>query len=74
MFASTKEEFEHNAFLSTFYLRLFLDSSVIQTDKGILQDRLFLYVKYLELIDEFIDGILKDKNKPGNEIRFVKNN
>jgi hypothetical protein len=74
MFASTKEEFEHNAFLSTFYLRLFLDRSVTQTDKAILQDRLFLYVKYLELIDEFIDGILNDKNRPGNEIRFVKYN
>jgi hypothetical protein len=71
-FASTKKEFEHNAYLSSFYIRLFLDSNIKQTDSEILQDRLFLYVKHLELIDEFIDGILKAKKYPKNEIIFVK--
>ena len=71
-FAPTKEEFEHNAYTSSFYLRLFLENNVKQTDKEILQDRLFLYVKHLSLIDDFIDGILKNKYKPKNEIRFVK--
>ncbi len=71
-FVSTKKEFEHNAYVSSFYLRLFLDSNVIQTDKTILLDRLFLYDKHLELIEEFIDGVMKGKNKPKNEIIFVK--
>jgi hypothetical protein len=73
MFAPTKKEFEHNAYLSTFYLRLFLENNIQQTDRDILQDRLHLYVKYLELIDEFIDGILKNKHESKSEIRFVKN-
>jgi hypothetical protein len=71
-FASTKKEFEHNAYISSFYLRLFLENNVKQADKGILQDRLFLYVKHLELIDEFIEGILKNKYKTENEVILIK--
>jgi len=71
-FTSTKKEFEHNAYLSSFYLRLFLDSKVKQTDREILQERLLLYVKHLELIDKFIKGILEDNNKPKIKTIFVK--
>ncbi|MFN8208079.1 MAG: hypothetical protein U0T82_11815 [Bacteroidales bacterium] len=73
IFASTKTEFEHNAYLSSFYLRLFLGNNVKQTDTAILQDRLLVYNKQLELINEFINGILKGENKLKNEIIFVRN-
>lgn len=71
VFASTKEEFEHNAYLSSFYLRLFLKNEVNQTDKEILQDRLLLYNKHLELIYEFIKGRNEGENNPQNKIIFV---
>lgn len=73
VFAPTKTEFEHNAYVSSFYLRLFLDNKINQIDKYILQDRLLLYHRHLELINEFIGGILKGEQKPNKEIKFVKN-
>ncbi|MDD4372573.1 MAG: hypothetical protein PHG67_01510 [Bacteroidales bacterium] len=72
IFAPTKAEFEHDAYLSSFYMRLFLNDSIVQSDKEILQDRLFLYVKHLKLMSEFIDEILKAEYLPKKEIRFVK--
>jgi hypothetical protein len=71
-FAPTKEEFEHNAYTSIFYLRYFIDNEVPQADKEILKSRLQLYVKHLELINEFINGILDNEMKQGKEIIFVK--
>lgn len=72
IFASTEEQFEHNAYLSNFYLRLFLDDSIAQADKAILKDRLVLYVKHLEMIEDFFNQILNKENVLGNEVRFIK--
>ncbi|MCF8365286.1 MAG: hypothetical protein K9H16_05865 [Bacteroidales bacterium] len=71
-FAPTNEEFEHNAYTSTFYLRYFIDSKVTQTDKEILKNRLPLYARHLVLINEFIEGIIKNEKKQEKEIIFVR--
>lgn len=62
-YVSTKTEFEHNAYLSFFYLRYFLGNEVQQTDKSILENRLPIYVKHLDVMYNFIDGILDNENK-----------
>ncbi|MFC0876958.1 hypothetical protein ACE01N_10195 [Saccharicrinis sp. FJH2] len=72
LYASTKTEFEHNAYLSFFYLRYFLGNEVQQTDKEILKNRLSLYVKHLDLMYNFIDGILNNENKNDIESIFIK--
>ncbi len=64
-YASTKPEFEHNAYLSLFYLRCFLNSGVAQTDKAILENRLPLYVKHLEIMHQFIEGIMNKEQNIG---------
>ncbi|MGB5383097.1 MAG: alpha/beta fold hydrolase [Lutimonas sp.] len=71
-YISTKTEFEHNAYLSFFYLRYFLGNEVQQTDKAILENRLPLYVKHLDVMHNFIDGILNNENKTGIELIFIK--
>jgi len=70
-FASTKEEFEHNAYTSMFYLRYFLGNTVTQTDKELLKDRLILYVKHLELINEFLVNNMNNVQKKDKETVFV---
>ncbi|MBX7108635.1 MAG: alpha/beta hydrolase [Chitinophagales bacterium] len=72
VFCSTKNEFEHNAYVSSFYLRMLIDNSVNQPDMEILQDRLLLYSKHLELINEFIAEILEGETKSKSEVKFVK--
>ncbi len=72
IYAPTEAKFEHNAYLSVFYLRLFLDDSIPQADKAILEDRLILYVKHFELIEEFFDQIMTNEPVFGNEIRLIK--
>ena len=62
-YVSTIKEFEHNAYLSLFYLRYFLDTSVEQTDKNIIKKRLPVYVKHIETIYSFIKGIMNDKSE-----------
>ena len=62
-YAGTIKEFEHNAYLSLFYLRYFLDKSVDQTDKNIIKKRLPIYVKHIETIYNFIEGIMNDQNE-----------
>ena len=62
-YTSTITEFEHNAYLSLFYLRYFLDNLVDQTDKNIIKKRLPIYIKYLETMYSFIDRIINDKNE-----------
>jgi hypothetical protein len=71
-FAPTKKDFEHNAYTSAFYLRFFLDNDIVQPDKEIFNSRLQLYVKHLELMNGFINGILKNEKKSGKEIKFIK--
>lgn len=71
-FAPTKEEFEHNAYTSAFYLRFFLDNDIAQPDKEIFNSRLQLYVKHLELMSGFFNGILKNEKKSGKGIMFIK--
>lgn len=71
-YASTKTEFEHNAYLSFFYLRYFLDNEVQQIDKEILENRLPLYVKHLDIMYNFIDGIMNNENKAGIESIFIE--
>ncbi|MDX2172031.1 MAG: hypothetical protein SFY56_02850 [Bacteroidota bacterium] len=61
-YVSTLKEFEHNAYLSLFYLKYFLNNSVEQTDKHIIKKRLPLYVKHLETIYSFINKITEIKN------------
>lgn len=73
VYASTKETFEHNAYLSAFYLRLCLDGSIRQRDTETLRDRLVLYVKHLELINEFIDGICKGKKTKERTVKLIGN-
>lgn len=70
-YVSTVKEFEHNAYLSLFYLRYFLDNSVEQTDKHIIKKRLPLYVKHLEAIYYFIDKIMKNKNEEKLELMQI---
>lgn len=72
-FASTNEEFDHNAYTSLFYLRYFLENKVQQSDKEILKDRLNLYVKHLELINDFIIQIMNNEQKKNIETVFIKN-
>jgi len=72
IYAPTNGEFEHNAYVSAFYLRLFVDHIVEQPDKEILKDSLLLYIEHLEMINEFIAEILANKIIPNNEIRYVK--
>ena len=71
-YASTKTEFEHNAYLSFFYLRYFLSNEVPQTDKAILENRLTLYVKHLEVMYRFIEGILNKENNTEIKSIFIK--
>jgi len=71
-FASTKTEFEHNAYLSFFYLRYFLSNEVQQTDKAILENRLPLYLKHLDVMYSFIDGILNNLVRTDIESIFIK--
>ena len=71
-FISTKTDFEHNAYLSLFYLRYFLDSAVPQTDKKIIFDRLLLYQKHLTIIYKFFSSIIKNKNVSQLESKIVR--
>jgi hypothetical protein len=68
----TITEFEHNAYLSLFYLRYFLDNSVKQTDKNIIRKRLPIYVNHIQIIYNFIDRIMKDKNKVKLESTLIR--
>ncbi|NTW25881.1 MAG: alpha/beta hydrolase [Lentimicrobium sp.] len=70
--ASTKVEFEHNAYTSMFCLRYFLGNSVPQTDKELLKDRLILYAKHIELISEFLINIMNNVQKDDKETVFVR--
>ena len=63
-YLSTKIEFEHNAYLTLFYLRYFLDNTIQQTDKAVIKNRLPLYIKHLKAIHTFIDDIYNNINKP----------
>ncbi len=72
IFVSTKKEFEHNAYLSVFYLRLLLANKVNQPDKEIMQNRLALFIKHLALIETFIDGALTGKKKLKHNVHFIK--
>jgi hypothetical protein len=71
-YISTIKEFDHNAYLSFFYLRFFLDISVQQTDKDIIGQMLPLYVKHLDIIFNFVNRIVKGENEAGIESKLVK--
>lgn len=62
-FISTVKEFEHNAYLSLFYLRCYLNTNVEQTDIDIIKKRLPIYVKHVETIYNFIEKIMKGENE-----------
>jgi hypothetical protein len=72
-YVSTITEFEHNAYLSLFYLRYFLDNSVEQTDINIIKKRLPIYLKHIETIYHFIDGINADKKEVKLKSFIIKN-
>ena len=69
-FASTKEQFEHNAYTSLFYLRYFLD--IHQPDKEVLLDRLQIYIQHLEMIEKFLGRINSKENLSESEVLFLK--
>lgn len=71
-YAGTVTEFEHNAYLSLFYLRYFLGNLVEQPDKEIIKNRLPIYVKHLDTIYNFIDRIVENKNEIKVESIFIK--
>lgn len=71
-YVSTVKEFEHNAYLSLFYLRYFLDNSIEQTDKQIIKKRLPIYVKHLETIYSFIDKIANNKSEEKLESILIR--
>lgn len=71
-YASTKTEFEHNAYLSIFYLRYFLDNKIQQPDKEILGNRLPLYIKHLDIMYDFIVGIANNDKKADIETIFIE--
>lgn len=62
-YVSTIKEFEHNAYLTLFYLRFCLDNSVEQSDKGIIKKRIPIYSKHIESVYNFIDGIINCKKE-----------
>lgn len=70
-YVSTYAEFEHNAYLSIFYLRYFLDEDVRQADKRVIAERLPLYLKHLNTIYAFIEGSLKHEDSRGPETQFI---
>lgn len=71
-YASTKTEFEHNAYLSIFYLRYFLYNKIQLADKDILENRLPLYIKHLDVIYHFIVGIVNNDKKANIETIFIE--
>jgi len=71
-YTGTKTEFEHNAYLSIFYLRYFLDNKIQQSDKEILGNRLPLYIKHLDIIYNFIVGIVNNDKKANIETIFIE--
>ncbi|MBE0640197.1 MAG: hypothetical protein IH598_16910 [Bacteroidales bacterium] len=73
IYAPTEAQFEHNAYLSMFYLRLFLDESIPQADKAMLIERLVLYVKHLETIEEYFNQIMNNEYGFGKEVRSINN-
>lgn len=72
VFAPTNKQFEHNAYLSLFYVRYFLDKKLQQSDEIILKDRLALYVKHLNLMFDFFNSILNQTKEPKQEIKYVQ--
>lgn len=70
-YASTKKEFEHNAYLTLFYLRNFITKKIPQADKAILKNRLSLYIKHLEMIHRFFERIQFAEKFEGRETRFI---
>jgi hypothetical protein len=71
-YVSTTKEFEHNAYLSFFYLRYFLNNSVEQTDKEIIEKRIPLFEKHLDILYNFMLRSMKSENKAGVESILVK--
>jgi hypothetical protein len=72
IFLSTKKEFNHDAYTSTFFLRYFISDKIEQADKEILLDRLLLYSKHLEFINEFIAEINRKEKRPKTVISYLK--
>lgn len=70
-FASTKEEFEHNAYTSLFYLRYFIDSKIPQTDKVILKDRFDLYIEHIKFITQYFNNILNHEKYDAKKTIFI---
>lgn len=71
-FASTNKDVEHNAYLSLFYLRYFLDPAIPQPDKAILKARLPLYIKQLDLMAVFFDQVMKNSISPGTATFYIE--
>lgn len=61
-FVSTKLEFHHNAYLSAFYSRYFIDDKIVQADKEVFKNNLISYIKHLKIIEQFINDILSNKS------------
>lgn len=71
IFTSTEEWFEHDAYLSLFYLRYFLEEKIPQSDKHIFEKRLPLYAKHLHQMHQFLNGIMEGIIGYEREIFFI---
>lgn len=71
-YASTIEEFQHNAYLSFFFLRYFLDDQIEQLDKTVIKKSLPIYIKHLNFLHDFLNVIITKKNHEKKEISFIK--
>lgn len=56
-YAGTEKTFEHNAYLSLFYLKYFLGAELPQDDDTILRSRLLLYGRHLGVMGDFLNAI-----------------
>lgn len=70
-FVTTKEDFQHNAYLSVFYSRYFIDEKVFQADKKAFKNNITIYSKHLKIIEKFIDDILTNEINNEPETIFV---
>lgn len=71
VYAPTDGAFDHNAYLSIFYSRLFIEDERAKPDQEVLQSSLPLYKKHLELIHDFMERIMKKEIVEGKEVMRV---
>jgi hypothetical protein len=71
IFASTVEDFEHNAYTSNFYFRFVVSKGAHGSNHVISNRKFNLYVKHLELIEDFFYSILTNEVNIGIFSRLI---